>query len=308
MIGVFRQKGLFSRHLFGRVKSTVSGRIKETVGMLHLDGFVQLVVTSMSESYRPVDFSAFQRIAYFLKHTFVNLTGPRVVELARLMQGRLMPYTEERKHEVLVELAELMLCNVPNLLSSYQARECQRQLTYLLNDMHCSNIRNRAFKKRNETPVDLKVEVVGGLGWPVRSEEMVPHARLPTELLWVVTEYREMFKEEFPPRPRRLEFLLMFGRAEIKATFVNTRNVAKDYTFHVSTLQMFILMMFNEHKVITFEHLARSYNVPRKFLKMTLSPLVACELLLKAPDDEYISKWCHLCSMLVTNLDCFRPP
>jgi len=78
---------------------------------------------------------------------------------------------------------------------------------------------------------------------------------------------------------RMLNWKLALGNAELRGTF----SEGKRYEFLCSSFQMFILLLFNEHSVLTYQQFLQMTQIPSHELHQHLIPLIKHKILTKTP-------------------------
>eukprot|EP00834_Sanchytrium_tribonematis_P005697 NODE_363_length_8763_cov_0.834718.p1 type:complete len:673 gc:universal NODE_363_length_8763_cov_0.834718:6030-8048(+) len=130
---------------------------------------------------------------------------------------------------------------------------------------------------------DASPRVLTLASWPYDSKDQMP-ARLRSQL----SDFECFYSEKYPNR--KLHWDITLGVSILKATF------DKEYEFQLSSLQMAILMLFNEKPMWNFSELSREVCVPSEELGLHILPLCMSktQILIKNPlkklcldDDTY---------------------
>lgn len=158
--------------------------------------------------------------------------------------------------------------------------ECGYQFTSKLegmfNDMRISRDTRDAYKQFKlsspaiNTPehstVDIEVDVLTTGYWPSQN---VPQCNLPPQVSNSITHFANYYLEKHTGR--KLSWQTSTGSAEIKAAFGTTSIRRRDLC--VSTYQMCILMLFNEHNSLTLRQIREATRVPDMELRRHLISL-----------------------------------
>lgn len=94
---------------------------------------------------------------------------------------------------------------------------------------------------------------------------------------------------------RQLHWKLSLGQADLRSKLnSNTR-----YEFQVSTYQMCLLMLFNQHQELSYHQICQLVQIQTQELQMHLIPLIKCKLLSKLPAQNSL----NLDDKLFVNMD-----
>lgn len=161
------------------------------------------------------------------------------------------------------------------------------KLEGMLRDMNISNTTMEEFRQNIQnislSGVDLSVKVLSTECWPT-------HSAIPKCIMAAAPRHAfEVFRQFYLVKHsgRQLTLLPHLGVAELSTTFEPTR---RKHTLQVSTLQMALLMPFNNKGKLTLAELQQETLIPEQDLVRALQPL-ACgrpthRILLKEPNSK----------------------
>jgi len=155
--------------------------------------------------------------------------------------------------------------------------ECGYQFTSKLegmfNDMRISRDTRDAYKQHKNnlhlnttgnTIIDIDVDVLTTGYWP---SQAVPSCTLPPQVNAAISQFSDFYLQKHTGR--KLSWQTNTGTAELRAVFGNS----KRHDLCVSTYQMCILMLFNEHNTRTLKQLREATNIPDNELRRHLISL-----------------------------------
>jgi cullin 3 len=156
--------------------------------------------------------------------------------------------------------------------------ECGYQFTTKLegmfNDMRISRETRdsyKSYKRDFETDeafkIDIEVDVLTTGYWP---SQQVPSCTLPMTAQEAIDRFSKFYLEKHTGR--KLSWQTAAGSAEIKATFGSGRDIRR-HELCVSTYQMCILMLFNEHDTLTLGQIRAHTHIPDQELRRQLVSL-----------------------------------
>ena len=125
-------------------------------------------------------------------------------------------------------------------------------------------------REYNSNLIDPRILTLAS--WPYSLENS-----FPDHIRYMITDFEIFYKSKHPNR--QLHWNVNLGMAVINATF------DKEYEFHVSTVQMALLMLFNSNVSITYQFIEATFKLQQLELNRHLLPMCIskCKLLLKEP-------------------------
>ncbi|XP_049274167.1 cullin-3-like [Rhipicephalus sanguineus] len=173
-----------------------------------------------------------------------------------------------------------------------------RALQQMLHDIEASDELMEEFKafRPDSHGVQLKVTMLTSGLWPV--DTYMQKTVLPLAALSALNAYQKFYLDKY--KGRRFNLLTNFGRAELSAIFYaqgdtepsTSRGTAsfKCYIISVTTLQMSVLLLFNNIDKLSYEAIASATNIPGESLIDTLQCLCTCSgpepVLIKTPASQ----------------------
>ena len=107
---------------------------------------------------------------------------------------------------------------------------------------------------------------------------------LPKELNLAINTFFQFYQHRFN-NVRQLNWKFSLGHADIRSKL----NSQTRYEFSVSTYQMCILLLFNQHVELSYHQLCQSIQVQTQELQMHLIPLIKSKLILKQPPQPVLN-------------------
>jgi cullin 3 len=155
--------------------------------------------------------------------------------------------------------------------------ECGFQFTTKLegmfNDMRISRETRDKYKShmRQQTNdqgvVDIEVDVLTTGYWPSQN---VPPCTLPSDAQDAIAKFEKFYLEKHTGR--KLSWQTSAGSSELRASFGTPPNVRR-HELCVSTYQMVILMLYNDHEVLTLGQIRTMSHIPDSELRRQLISL-----------------------------------
>lgn len=161
--------------------------------------------------------------------------------------------------------------------------ECGYQFTTKLegmfNDMRISRETREEYKTHrleqqhsgesssHKKSVDIEVDVLTAGYWPSQN---VPSCSLPPEITGAIDRFSKFYLGKHTGR--KLQWQTSAGSAEVRATFGTPENPRR-HELCVSTYQMCILVLFNDHDTMTFGEIRSQTQVPDSELRRHLISL-----------------------------------
>ena len=96
--------------------------------------------------------------------------------------------------------------------------------------------------------IDFQVKVLTQGHWPNDTKDTQFLQQLPPEISTAMNTFTQFYYSKYN-NGRMLNWKLALGNAELRGTFIE----GKRYEFLVSSYQMFLLLMFNDMPVITYQ-------------------------------------------------------
>jgi hypothetical protein len=129
--------------------------------------------------------------------------------------------------------------------------------------------------------IDFFAFVLTGGSWPYQPQTV--SMNLPAPLTRCMQSFGVFYDAKF--KRRRLAWLHELGHGEVLA-----RGLDKVYTLSVSTYQMSILVLFNEHGSLTVEAIAQALDLDCPEVATALYPLLKAQVLVGAPGVVLLSQ------------------
>ena len=160
---------------------------------------------------------------------------------------------------------------------------CQftQRLEVMFKDMKMSDELCQEFKSNpasESLEIDFSVKVLTQGHWPNDQKDAQFFQQLPNEISVAMNTFTQFYYSKFN-NGRLLNWKLALGNAEIRGTFQE----GKRYEFLCSSYQMFLLLLFNENPVITYQQFLQMTQIPAHELHQHLIPLIKQKILVKNP-------------------------
>lgn len=126
--------------------------------------------------------------------------------------------------------------------------------------------------------VDSSFQVLGTGFWPL-SPPMTPFLA-PPEIIKSTELFQNFYFDKH--NGRKLTWLWQLCKGEIKANYI--KNAKVPYTFQVSTFQMGILLLFNEHDSLKYSDIQKATSLAPEVLDPNLNIFTKARVLLPSPD------------------------
>lgn len=126
--------------------------------------------------------------------------------------------------------------------------------------------------------VDSSFQVLGTGFWP-----LTPPATqflAPPEIIRTTEQFQNFYFDKHSGR--KLTWLWQLCKGEVKANYI--KNTKVPYTFQVSTFQMGILLLFNEHDSLEYSDIEKSTSLVPEVLDPNLAILLKAKVLLPSPE------------------------
>jgi cullin 1 len=126
--------------------------------------------------------------------------------------------------------------------------------------------------------VDPHFQILGTGFWPLNapSTEFIP----PTEIVKTAERFQHFYFDKHSGR--KLTWLWQLCKGEMKANYI--KNTKVPYTFQVSTFQMGILLLYNEHDSLDFDEIQKATKLANEVLEPNISLLLKAKVLLASPE------------------------
>lgn len=126
--------------------------------------------------------------------------------------------------------------------------------------------------------VDSSFQILGTGFWPLTPPSTQFLA--PPEIIKTTEQFQGFYLSKH--NGRKLTWLWQLCKGEIKANYI--KNTKVPYTFQVSTFQMGILLLFNEHDTLSYHDIQKSTSLAPEILEPNLSILLKAKVLLASPE------------------------
>ncbi|RMJ26367.1 cullin 1 [Aspergillus sp. HF37] len=126
--------------------------------------------------------------------------------------------------------------------------------------------------------VDSSFQVLGTGFWP-----LTPPATqflAPPEIIRTTEQFQNFYFDKHSGR--KLTWLWNLCKGEVKANYI--KNTKVPYTFQVSTFQMGILLLFNEHDSLEYSDIEKATSLVPEVLDPNLAILLKAKVLLPSPE------------------------
>ncbi|KAF3176529.1 hypothetical protein TWF106_003486 [Orbilia oligospora] len=147
------------------------------------------------------------------------------------------------------------------------------QISKDLNDSYKEWMNNTLDEESLKTAVDFSIQVLGTSFWPLTPPNT------PFNIPQVITKTYDRFQTFYFQKHsgRKLNWLWHLCKGDVKATFAKSSKVP--FTFHVSTYQMAILLMFNDATSYTYEDIESTTSLSRDYLDPSLGVFIKAKVL-----------------------------
>ncbi|KAI1976780.1 ubiquitin ligase (cullin) of SCF [Ophidiomyces ophidiicola] len=127
--------------------------------------------------------------------------------------------------------------------------------------------------------IDPHFQILGTGFWPLNppTSQFIP----PAEILKTTERFKSFYCDKHSGR--KLTWLWQLCKGELKANYI--KNTKVPYTFQVSTYQMGILLLYNEHDTLDYEEIEKATTLSSDILDPNLGILVKAKVLLPTPED-----------------------
>ena len=127
--------------------------------------------------------------------------------------------------------------------------------------------------------VDPHFQILGTGFWPLNppSTQFIP----PQEIVKATERFKNFYFDKHSGR--KLSWLWQLCKGEVKANYI--KNAKVPYTFQVSTFQMGILLLFNQHDNLEYSEIEKATSLSSDILEPNLGILVKARVLLPTPSD-----------------------
>ncbi|KAL1953393.1 hypothetical protein VTO42DRAFT_2937 [Malbranchea cinnamomea] len=127
--------------------------------------------------------------------------------------------------------------------------------------------------------IDAHFQILGTGFWPL-NPPMTPF-NAPPEIVRTTDRFKNFYFDKHSGR--KLTWLWQLCKGEIKANYI--KNAKVPYTFQVSTFQMGILLLFNQHDTLDFAEIQEATKLNPDVLEPNIGILVKARVLLPSPSD-----------------------
>ncbi|PYH48426.1 cullin culA [Aspergillus saccharolyticus JOP 1030-1] len=126
--------------------------------------------------------------------------------------------------------------------------------------------------------VDSHFQILGTGFWPLNAP--TTDFLAPPEIVKTSERFQSFYFDKH--NGRKLTWLWQLCKGEIKANYI--KNTKVPYTFQVSTFQMGILLLFNEHDTLTYEDIQKATSLSPEILDPNLSIFLKAKVLTISPE------------------------
>jgi len=127
--------------------------------------------------------------------------------------------------------------------------------------------------------IDPHFQVLGTGFWPLNPPSTEFHP--PLEILKTADRFQAFYFDKH--NGRKLTWLWQLCKGEIKANYI--KNTKVPYTFQVSTFQMGILLLYNEHEKLEYSEIQKATALSYDILEPNLGVLLKAKVLLASPEN-----------------------
>uniref|UniRef100_A0AC35GBM4 Cullin family profile domain-containing protein n=1 Tax=Panagrolaimus sp. PS1159 TaxID=55785 RepID=A0AC35GBM4_9BILA len=166
-----------------------------------------------------------------------------------------------------------------------------QKIEAMLKDIEISNDLMTSYKNKNadKNDIDLNIQILTKGYWPMSD---IHSCILPISAEIAFNKFKDFYLSKHSGRT--LTINPNFGFVDLKATFYKEKNIEETKILTVTTLQMCILMKFNESKFFTFEELLNQTKINEKNLKRALESLTigkeSQKILIRNGNENHIEK------------------
>lgn len=165
--------------------------------------------------------------------------------------------------------------------------EYTNKLQRMFQDIQISKDLNASYKDWQEKVldeddrkkmVDSHFQILGTGFWPLNppSTDFIA----PPEIVKTAERFQNFYFDKH--NGRKLTWLWQLCKGEMKANYI--KNTKVPYTFQVSTFQMGILLLFNEHETLEYSEIQKATSLADEILEPNLSILLKAKVLLANPE------------------------
>ncbi|KAL2000067.1 hypothetical protein VTN02DRAFT_3614 [Thermoascus thermophilus] len=165
--------------------------------------------------------------------------------------------------------------------------EYTNKLQRMFQDIQISKDLNASYKDWQEKVldeddrkkmVDSHFQILGTGFWPLNppSTDFIA----PPEIVKTAERFQNFYFDKH--NGRKLTWLWQLCKGEMKANYI--KNTKVPYTFQVSTFQMGILLLFNEHETLEYSDIQKATSLADEILEPNLSILLKAKVLLANPE------------------------
>ncbi|RJE23485.1 cullin 1 [Aspergillus sclerotialis] len=126
--------------------------------------------------------------------------------------------------------------------------------------------------------IDSSFQILGTGFWPL-TPPTTPFLA-PPEVIKTTEQFQSFYFSKHSGR--KLTWLWHLCKGEIKANYI--KNTKVPYTFQVSTFQMGILLLFNEHDTLSYSDIQKATSIAPETLEPNLSVLLKAKVLHVSPE------------------------
>lgn len=126
--------------------------------------------------------------------------------------------------------------------------------------------------------VDSSFQILGTGFWPLTPPSTQFLA--PPEIIKTTEQFQDFYFDKHSGR--KLTWLWQLCKGEVKANYI--KNTKVPYTFQVSTFQMGILLLFNEHDSLEYSDIQKATTLAPEVLDPNLGILLKAKVLLASPE------------------------
>jgi len=165
--------------------------------------------------------------------------------------------------------------------------EYTNKLQRMFQDIQISKDLNASYKDWQEKVldeedrkklVDAHFQILGTGFWPLNppSTDFIA----PPEIVKTAERFQNFYFDKHSGR--KLTWLWQLCKGEMKANYI--KNTKVPYTFQVSTFQMGILLLYNEHETLEYSEIQKATALSDEILEPNLSILLKAKVLLANPE------------------------
>lgn len=156
------------------------------------------------------------------------------------------------------------------------------QISKDLNTAYQDILDNALDEEDRRKIVDANYHILGTGFWPLfpPNSPFIP----PDVIVKTYERFQKFYFEKHSGR--KLTWLWNLCKGEVKANYIKGSKVP--YTFQVSTYQMAILLLFNDHDTVSYEDIEKATALNKDILEPSLGVFVKAKVLLTEPEGEKI--------------------